>query len=221
MIIKRKNQFHSDHKRYPDNFKLEQSYPGPVAGVDEVGYGPWAGPVMAAAAILWPAKLPLEIVNTINDSKKLTPLKRQYLFNLFQEHQGQGIIWAVGSASVEEISLYNIRGAALMAMQRAVKGLSLQPQTTLIDGIVAPVLPGKTVIIKRGDSLSLSIGAASIIAKVVRDTLMQRLALEYPGYSWETNVGYGTAAHHLALQRLGVTPHHRKTFKPIAQLLSN
>lgn len=219
MIINRKRLIDSAVKTYPNNLILEQSYDGLVAGIDEVGCGPWAGPVMAAAVVLFPDKLPIELLQNINDSKKLTARKRCYLYELLCDQQGHGALWAVGSSSVEEISQHNIRRAALLAMQRAVIGLNQQPDIALIDGIIAPQLPCKTMTVKRGDGISLSIGAASIIAKVERDQHMRKLAEEYPGYSWETNVGYGTAAHREALHRYGVTPHHRPTFKPIAQLM--
>ena len=221
MIMHRRRPVDRAVETYPHNLVLEQSCDGLVAGIDEVGCGPWAGPVMAAAVILFPDKLPMELLQSINDSKKLTARKRRYLYELLYDQQGHGALWSVGSASVEEISQHNIRQAALLAMQRAVGGLSQQPDIALIDGMIAPTLRCKTMTVKRGDGLSLSIGAASILAKVERDQHMHRLAEEYPVYSWQTNVGYGTAAHQRALDDYGPTPHHRPTFKPIARLLEH
>ncbi len=191
---------------------LEMQHGGIVAGVDEAGRGPWAGPVVAGAVILDAANLP----RGINDSKKLTAAKREALFDsiLACAHTGIGI------ASVEEIDTLNILGATKLAMCRAVEALGVVPELALIDGNRAPEkmrCPVRTVV--GGDAKSLSIAAASILAKVTRDRIMQTLAQEHPGYGWEKNAGYGTAAHQQGLAQYGVTPHHRQSFAPIRALL--
>ena len=183
-----------------------------VAGVDEVGRGPLAGPVTAAAVVLDPARIP----EGLNDSKKLTARRRDAL---------AAQIWEVADvcvahASVEEIDEINILRASHLAMMRAVAGLARVPDHLLIDGNMIPreaTIPATTVI--KGDARSLSIAAASIVAKVCRDKEMVDLAQQFPGYGWETNAGYGSAAHLEALRNLGVTPHHRRFFKPVHNML--
>lgn len=184
---------------------------GIVAGVDEAGRGPWAGPVTAAAVILNPERIP----PYLNDSKKLTFEAREALFGVIMASAQVG----VGHASVDEIDALNILEATKLAMARAVEQLSPSPCVALVDGNRAPKLPCRTVTLVGGDSLSLSIAAASIIAKVTRDRIMCELAVEHPGYGWERNAGYGTAMHQDALARLGVTRHHRRSFRPIRELL--
>jgi ribonuclease HII len=203
----------------PD-FSLEYTLEGPVVGIDEAGCGPWAGPVMAGAAILFPEKLSASFLALLNDSKTLTANKRQALYDVLCTVQGTGAIWASGLATVSEIDRLNIRQAAMLAMRRAVEQLPLKPRAALVDGIVAPQLSCFVKTVKKGDSLSLSIAAASIIAKVERDQIMKELAQEFPGYGWEKNAGYGTVSHIKALQKFGITPHHRRSFQPIAQLLA-
>jgi ribonuclease HII len=194
------------------NFSLESQAGGKVAGIDEAGRGPWAGPVVAAAAILDPATLPDSLLDHLDDSKKLTRKIREALF---EELQGAAAI-GVGMADIDEIDRINILQATLLAMRRALDNLPVQPDFALVDGNRMPDLscPCQTVI--KGDGRSLSIAAASIVAKVTRDRLMGRLAEEFPGYGWERNAGYGTAEHKAALERLGITPHHRRSFAPIA-----
>lgn len=198
----------------PD-FSLEHSFItqglGPVAGVDEVGRGPLAGPVVAAAVILDPQRLPLES----NDSKKLTPAKRDKLFAEIMTSAQVGI----GQASVAEIDDINILQATFLAMRRAIAALPQQPALLLVDGNRAPDfgIPTRTII--SGDAKVLSIAAASIIAKVTRDRLMVELAHTHPQYDWPSNAGYGTAKHLQALQQFGVTPHHRRTFRPISEMV--
>ena len=183
----------------------------PVCGVDEAGRGPWAGPVVAGAAILNVATVPAGL----NDSKALSAAKREVLFDALQ-----GQIIGVGIASVEEIDHLNILNATYLAMLRAVAALSVAPAYALIDGNRIPSdLPCPAEAIVKGDARSLSIAAASIVAKVTRDRIMSELAHEFPGYGWERNVGYGVRAHADALKRLGVTPHHRRSFKPIHKML--
>ncbi|UWQ18275.1 ribonuclease HII [Jannaschia sp. M317] len=182
-----------------------------IAGVDEVGRGPWAGPVVACAAVLrGPAPAGL------NDSKKLTAKRREALVPLLQACCDVGF----GEASVEEIDRLNIRQATHLAMRRAVESLPQQPDHLLIDGNDCPawVICPRDVI-KGGDGRSLSIAAASVLAKTRRDQGMVALAQQFPGYGWERNAGYGTAAHQEGLRILGVTQHHRRSFAPIRKML--
>ncbi|HKJ72827.1 MAG TPA: ribonuclease HII [Alphaproteobacteria bacterium] len=183
-----------------------------VAGVDEVGRGPWAGPVVAAAVILARGAVP----DGLDDSKALSKARREALFD---EITGAATI-GCGMASVAEIDTLNILQASLLAMTRAVEALGSAPHMALVDGNRAPRLacPVKTVV--KGDAKSLSIAAASIIAKVTRDRLMAELAIEHPAYGWERNAGYGTAEHREGLQLVGICRHHRKSFAPIRQLMT-
>jgi ribonuclease HII len=183
-----------------------------VAGVDEVGRGPLAGPVMAAAVVLDPADVP----EGLDDSKKLTAKRREALFEVIMERAAVGI----GHASVAEIDEHNILRAAHIAMLRAVAVLDPLPDHLLIDGNLLP--RGNTVsaeAVIQGDGRSLSIAAASIVAKVTRDRVMVDLAQQHPGYGWESNAGYPSKSHISALQDLGVTPHHRRSFKPVHNIL--
>ena len=194
------------------SYKFDQDYETPIIGVDEVGRGPLAGPVISAAIILNKEKIP----EGINDSKKLSKKKREVINEeLISQHS-----FAIGIASVEEIDKINILQASLLAMKRAVLNLNIKPQTILVDGNKLPDLKYNMYPIIKGDSKSISIAAASIIAKVYRDKLMQDLSLQYPGYYWEKNSGYGTKQHLLALNSLGVTPIHRKSFAPIYNMLN-
>jgi ribonuclease HII len=176
-----------------------------IAGVDEVGRGPLAGPVVAAAVIL---PHPLE---GLADSKTLCAEERERLAGLLRAHARIG----VGAASVAEIDRINILRASLLAMRRAVLRLGCLPDLALIDGNQAPDLPCPVETIVDGDALVPAISAASIVAKVTRDRLMRRLAERYPGYGWETNVGYATTAHRAAIWQLGVCCHHRRSFAPV------
>ncbi len=181
-----------------------------VCGIDEAGRGPWAGPVVAAAVILDTAWLP----HGINDSKKLTERARDELAAAIHTHARVG----VGLATVEEIDRLNIRAATFLAMARAVAALPALPDMALIDGRDAPDVgcPARAVI--KGDGRSLSIAAASIIAKTTRDAMMVAMDADFPGYGFARHKGYGTKAHRAALEKLGITPHHRKSFAPIALL---
>lgn len=190
-------------------FEFEQAGPQPVAGVDEVGRGPWAGPVVAAAVILKPEFIPAGL----NDSKKLTKVRREALLTLLENNALIGI----GMASVEEIDRHNILAASMLAMKRAVGALPEAPAHALVDGNRAPDLACPVTTVIKGDARCLSIAAASIVAKVTRDRIMERLAGEHPGYGWERNAGYGTAEHRSGLDQLGITPHHRLSFRPIAE----
>lgn len=196
--------------RAPD-FSLEAAHSGIVAGIDEAGRGPWAGPVVAAAVVLDPHLLP----HGINDSKKLSALRRG---KLYAEIVASAIT-GVGTASVEEIDALNILEATKLAMRRALEKLRVTPDVALVDGNQPPELPCKVQAVIGGDALSLSIAAASIIAKVTRDRLMAGLAAEFPAYGWERNAGYGTSEHQQALAMHGITPHHRKSFAPIRALM--
>ena len=183
-----------------------------IAGVDEVGRGSLAGPVVAAAVILDPSNIP----NGLNDSKKLSKKRREELFSLLLDTA----FYSVGHASVKEIDELNILRASHLAMVRALKGLDLQPDYVLIDGNIVPkALKISASSIVRGDSKSVSIAAASIIAKIIRDKIMVDLGQHFPGFGWEMNAGYPTSAHILALKNLGVTLHHRVSFRPVHNIL--
>ena len=184
----------------------------PVAGVDEAGRGPWAGPVIAAAVILDPKAIP----EGLDDSKKLTEGQRDELFNYLVSHA----TCATAAGSVVRIDRDNVLDATMWAMAEAVRGLPVKPACVLVDGNKTPELPCTSRAIVKGDALSLSIAAASIIAKVTRDRLMLDMAAGFPGYGWERNKGYGTKEHADALARLGPTPYHRRSFKPIRELTS-
>jgi ribonuclease HII len=188
-----------------------------IAGIDEAGRGPWAGPVMASAAILDPEALPKDLAAELDDSKKLSAEKREDLFARMQNCAAAVI--AVGEASVAEIDTLNILRATHLAMRRALENLGRAVDVALVDGNRAPDLTCAVQTVIKGDSLSLSIAAASIVAKVTRDRLMMDLARAHPGYGWATNMGYGTAEHAEALKRLGVTAHHRRSFAPVKILL--
>lgn len=185
-----------------------------VAGVDEVGRGPLAGPVVAAAVILDEAR-PIE---GLADSKALSARRREELSALIKEC---ALCWALGRAEVEEIDRLNILQASLLAMQRAVMALSIQPERVLVDGNQAPrlVYPVTTVI--RGDATEPSISAASILAKVARDAEMCDLDELYPGYGFSLHKGYPTQAHIDALQKQGVSPIHRRSFGPVRRVITN
>ena len=201
----------------PD-FSLEMNIPGRIAGIDEVGRGPLAGPVVAAAVILNPASFPEDLCTLVQDSKRLTAKRRERILERLLSLSDIDI--GLGAASVREIDRLNILNATMLAMTRAVAALTVVPDMALVDGNQAPSLacPVRTVI--RGDSISLSIAAASIVAKVTRDRLMARLAQRHPAYGWERNAGYGTVKHRDALFAHGVTPHHRRSFRPIPHILS-
>ena len=185
---------------------------GLVAGVDEAGRGPLAGPVVAAAVIFQKKRIP----KGLNDSKKLTARMREALFTSIME---KAVAVGVGEASVDEIDLVNIRQATHLAMARAVRALNPAAVFALVDGNDAPALPCPCETIIGGDGRSVSIAAASIIAKVTRDRLMVALHEEHPNYGWAANKGYGTAEHLFALERFGATPHHRRSFAPIHNIL--
>jgi ribonuclease HII len=198
----------------PDS-RIERSVAGLVVGVDEAGRGPLAGPVVAAAVVLDP-KIPRSLARRIDDSKRLTPEEREAVFALLLAHARM----ALGGASVAEIDALNILQATHLAMGRAVAALGLAPALVIVDGIRDPGLPHPTRCIVGGDGLCLSIAAASIVAKVTRDRAMTALAWRHPGYGWERNAGYGTPEHLAALRRLGVTQEHRRTFRPVSEVIA-
>ena len=193
-----KNMWQFEEELFAQGYKL-------VCGVDEAGRGPLAGPVCAAAVIL-PANL---VIPGLDDSKKLSDKRRRELFPIIKE---QAIAYGIGLASHEEIDEINILQATYLAMERAIAQLTETPEYALIDGNRAKDfgLPVKTVV--KGDSLSANIAAASVLAKVTRDILMEEAAVEYPGYGFEIHKGYGTRAHYDALRTLGASPIHRNTF---------
>ena len=204
----------------PD-FSLEDGLNGPVAGIDEAGRGPWAGPVVAAAAILDPIRLDQTLLGGLDDSKALSRQKRENLFGALFDLRGKGVDIGIGAASVYEIDRINILQATMTAMARAVGALARPPACALIDGNKAPELPCPSHTVIKGDARSLSIAAASIIAKVTRDHIMTALARRYPAFGWETNAGYGTKAHQAGLREMGVSAHHRRSFKPIKLLIES
>jgi ribonuclease HII len=183
-----------------------------VAGVDEAGRGPLAGPVVAAAVILDD----LNPISGLNDSKKLTAKHRE---RLFDEIMAKALCVSVAEASVEEIDAINILQATMLAMQRAVSGLRLPPAKVLVDGNRVPVLPMLAEAIVGGDALVQSISAASILAKVTRDRWCEKIDTLHPLYGFAKHKGYGTAQHLAALQAHGATPLHRKTFAPVTAVL--
>ena len=197
------------------NFLLEKRAGGRVAGVDEVGRGPLAGPVVAAA-VVFPTGVPRRLAGLLDDSKKLTPEQRLIAFEALRGC-GRAEI-GVGAASVAEIERHNILRAALLAMCRAVSRLPSPPDLVLVDGNQPPPVGCSVQCVIGGDGRSLSIAAASIVAKVLRDRAMARLAIRFPDYGWGTNVGYATEFHVAALRRLGPTPHHRPSFGTVSQL---
>ncbi len=191
---------------------MEAAAGGVVAGVDEAGRGPLAGPVVAAAVILAPGRIP----EGVADSKKLSAKRREMLFPEIMASARVGI----GEASVAEIDEINILQATLLAMARALRKLPEPPSLVLVDGNRAPKINLAVKTVVGGDAKCLSIAAASIVAKVTRDRTMKALAAQHPGYGWEHNAGYGTAEHRAALARLGVTRHHRSSFAPVRDLMT-
>ncbi len=183
-----------------------------VAGVDEVGRGPLAGPVVTAAVILDSR----HVIDGLADSKRLTEKKRQQLDQLIRQH---AVSFSIGQADVDEIDQLNILQATMLAMQRAVAGLTIRPDKVLVDGNRVPAFSCKAEAIVGGDGLVAEISAASIIAKVYRDSMMNDLHHQYPQYGFDRNKGYPTRMHREALQKYGVTPVHRRSFAPVKQAI--
>ncbi|HTJ62389.1 MAG TPA: ribonuclease HII [Alphaproteobacteria bacterium] len=194
--------------------RFEREFAGIVVGIDEVGRGPLAGPVVAAAVVL-PRRIPRILTREVDDSKKLSQADRE---RLDLEIRGCAVV-GVGEASVEEIDRLNILQAAFLAMRRAVAELAVVPDLALVDGNAHPGLPMPCQMVIGGDGIHLSIAAASIVAKVVRDRHMITLADLHPEYGWHTNVGYGTQTHRDALKKYGPTPHHRTSFAPVRECI--
>jgi ribonuclease HII len=195
-----------------DEYSLGSADPVRIAGVDEAGRGPLAGPVVAAAVILDPAK-PIE---GLADSKTLAPARREILA---LQIRAQALAWALGTAGVEEIDRLNILQATLLAMRRAVEALPIYPELVLVDGNQPPALHCTVRTVVRGDATIPAISAASILAKVARDRTMAELDAVYPGYGFARHKGYPTAEHIQALGRLGATPEHRLSFAPVRRII--
>lgn len=198
-------------RRLHPTYDRELAHGGIVAGVDEVGRGPWAGPVVAAAVILDPKRIP----DGLDDSKRLSAKRRELLCEML--YASAHI--AIGSASVEEIDNLNIRRATFLAMERAVWALPYAPALVLVDGNASPSWTYACETVVGGDGKCQSIAAASIVAKVARDRIMAELDAAHPGFGWASNMGYGTAEHAAALARFGPTPQHRRSFRPVAAVL--
>src|SRR3954447_24527455 len=194
------------------SFKLELEFPQPLAGVDEAGCAPLAGPVVAAACVLDREKFP----RGIDDSKNLPLEKREALYERLMK---SAVAWGVGLVSVEEIDRINIYWGRMLAMSRAVDALGLEPAWVLVDGNACPKWQRPSKAIVDGDAKCRSIAAASIIAKVTRDRIMADYAVQYPGYGWERNRGYPTPDHRRALRELGATPLHRRSFGLVRQIV--
>lgn len=192
------------------NLELETTLGGVICGIDEAGRGPWVGSVVASAVIIGK-----QIPAGINDSKKLTHAKREKLY----EELVRTCQYGIGAASVEEIDQFNILGATKLAMLRAYEALGQVCDHALVDGNQLPKLPCKMQYVVGGDGVSLSIAAASIIAKVTRDREMMRLHEEFPHYNWAGNKGYGTAEHIQGIEKYGITQHHRRSYAPIKRYL--
>lgn len=203
------------------NFSFENKNNDPVCGLDEVGRAPLAGPVVAACVYIPPEKTDKEIWNHINDSKLITPKRRSELFAEIQSHSS----WAIAEASAREVEELNIVQASFLAMKRAYTRMcqkdNIQISMALIDGHISPQLPCKTQTVIKGDQKSVSIAAASILAKVYRDEFMKKLAEDHPHYGWERNVGYPTREHLDAIDLHGITDHHRKTFAPVRNFIEH
>ena len=196
------------------NFLIEEDFGWPnklIAGIDEAGRGPWAGPVVSAAVVLNKKNIPSDL----NDSKKISEKKRQSLYSSIYNSHFVG----VGISSIEEIDNLNILQATFLSMKRALDNLHCSIDVILVDGNLDPGFDHKTECIVKGDSISFSIAAASIIAKVTRDNLMSKIHKEFPNYNWKRNKGYGTKEHRNALDMYGPCKYHRKSFSPINKML--
>ena len=201
-------------------FEFEKQYDKFIIGVDEVGRGPLAGPVVAATCYFPDPKNKLINLNYFNDSKLLTTKKRIICYNHILELKKLSLVkFTIGEASVLEIDSINILQASLIAMERAYNSLKINADFVIVDGINIPKISTKVKAIKNGDNKSISIASASIIAKVIRDNLMKKLSNKYPDFFWNKNSGYGTKLHIDKIKLLGITPHHRKSFKPIIKML--
>lgn len=203
------------------SWKIEDGFSGIVCGIDEAGRGPWVGPVAAGAVAFLTRDINSELLQNLNDSKKLSAAKRERLYDLIlAEAEAGRLTYGIGLADAAEIDRLNILQATFLAMRRAAEKLAVPPTQALIDGNRLPtdfICPTSCYI--GGDGLSYSIAAASILAKVYRDRLMQELAQQYPFYGFEKNAGYGTKDHIEGIRQHGLTPEHRQSYKPIKQYL--
>jgi len=205
----------------PD-FELEDKCAGMVAGVDEAGRGPWVGPVVAGCAVFLNKNVDEKLLANLNDSKKLSKKKREMLYDLLLEEAKKGnMLIGIGEASAKEIDDINILNASFLAMKRALdKACPVHPDLVLVDGNREPKNFGCAVkAVIKGDVKSYSVSAASILAKVYRDRLMEKMAKQYPYYGFEKNAGYGTKAHIEGLKKYGITPEHRRSYAPIKEFL--
>ncbi len=204
----------------PD-FLLEDEINGVAAGVAEAGRGPWVGPVVAGCAVFLSRGVDERLLQNLNDSKKLSKKKREMLYDLLQQEKAKGtMLIGIGEASAAEIDNINILNASFLAMKRAIAAAGAKPDLVLVDGNREPKDFGfKTKAVVKGDAKSYSISAASILAKVYRDRLLEEMAQKYPGYGFEKNAGYGTKAHIEGLKQFGVTPEHRKSYAPVKEFL--
>jgi ribonuclease HII len=204
----------------PD-FELENEINGVVAGVDEAGRGPWVGPVVAGCVVFLNRHVDDFLLENLNDSKKLSKKKREMLYALLIKEADKGHLKiGIGEASAKEIDDINILNASFLAMRRAIKATGMAPNMVLVDGNrlpKTPQYPARAVI--KGDAKSYSISAASILAKVYRDRLMEKMAERYPHYGFEKNAGYGTKVHIEGLKKYGITPEHRCSYAPVKALL--
>lgn len=204
------------------SWDIENSFSGTVCGIDEAGRGPWVGPVAAGAVMFLRHDVSAELLQNLDDSKKLSAAKRERLYDLLMQEAANGnLLYGIGLASAAEIDEMNILQATFLAMTRAAEQLSIKPQLALIDG---NRLPNRFLCSAQcyigGDGRSYSIAAASILAKVYRDRLMQKMAEKYPYYGFEKNAGYGTKEHIAGIRAHGLTPEHRRSYKPIKQFLA-
>lgn len=205
------------------SFEFESKFDGLVAGVDEAGRGPWAGPVVAGAVVFLSKEVDRFLLDNLDDSKKLSAKKREILYEKLFEAQDKGqLLIGIGQATAAEIDEFNILQATFMAMKRAVGVLEKTPQYAIVDGNQKPKgLPCESMTLVKGDARSYSVAAASIVAKVFRDRLMGDLAKQYPYYGFERNAGYGTKAHVEGLHKYGIISGiHRKSYRPIQEILS-
>lgn len=204
----------------PD-FLLEDEAAGLAAGVDEAGRGPWVGPVVAGCAVFLSRDVDGLLLSELNDSKKLSKKKREMLYDLLMKEKDKGtMLLGIGEASAKEVDEINILNASFLAMKRAVAASGAKPALVLVDGNrLCSDFDFKARAVVKGDAKSYSIAAASILAKVYRDRLMEKMAEVYPGYGFEKNAGYGTKAHIEGLKQFGVTPEHRRSYAPIKEFL--
>lgn len=203
-------------------WEIENTYNGIVCGIDEAGRGPWVGPVVAGAVVFLNKNIEPELLQNLNDSKKLSAAKREKLYDLLLSEEKKGkICCGIGMASAQEIDELNILQATFLAMSRAAEKLSIKPQFALIDGNRLPKqFLCQTACYISGDARSYSIAAASILAKVYRDRLLKELAQKYPFYGFEKNAGYGTKDHIAGIREHGLISEHRKSYKPIKNFIA-